>query len=189
MAPRGARDAAGWWGKGMVTVRVMSPPPERHPRPAPSHIPHHLASCIPHPTPPCTLHPISRVLHPLSHTLHPTSLIIPRHPKSHTQHRPITPHPAYPHLTSPHPAPSHTPHLPLTLTHLRGGKRESWTTELGGSPKEYGVPRRCVGTVGPPAFSCVRGGSEMSRSRLLLLLPRDPASCWKAEGQKSRAGR
>lgn len=177
MAPRGARDAAGWWGKGMVTVRVMSPPPERHPRPASSHIPHHLASPIPHPTP-CIPHPLSSHVTP-----NPIPGIVP---SPHTLHTHI---PAYPHLTSPHPAPSHTPHLPLTLTHLRGGKRESWTTELGGSPKEYGVPRRCVGTVGPPAFSCVRGGSEMSRSRLLLLLPRDPASCWKAEGQKSRAGR
>lgn len=39
---------------------------------------------------------------------------------------------------------------------------------------------RCEGMAGPPAFSWGSGGSTMRRSRPLLL-PREPASCWRTE--------
>lgn len=147
MAPRGARDAAGWWGKGMVTVRVMSPPPERHPRPAPSHIPHHLASPIPHPTP-CIPHPTP---------------CIPRHPKSHTRHRPITPHPAYPHPCIP------TSYIPTsrTIPHSASppdtDSLERWEAGVldhgaGGQPKGVWSAQEVRWDRGTPGFLlCQRG--------------------------------
>lgn len=158
MAPRGARDAAGWWGKGMVTVRVMSPSPERHPRPASSHIPHHLASCIPHPTPPW---------HPTPHIPCLASLIphlashIPYHSTS-----PQIPYPASSHHLTPCIPTSYIPTsrtIPHSASPPDTDSLERWEAGVldhgaGGQPKGVWSAQEVRWDRGTPGFLlCQRG--------------------------------